>query len=413
MAGTVRESHLTLKTMKVLRHVGWIGFGTALGLGLALGTTPLSAAEGKAPKPAKTNAPPRSSEDLFAQAEVLRLRIDLSDSAREALRHDPHHYVKATVQEGSRIYADVGIRLKGGTNAPGIDKKPGMALKFNEFVKDQEFHGHSRILLNHSQSDPTYLSDALASGVFAAAGVPSPRTSFARVELTGRDLGLYVIAEATNKEFLGRHFKKAKGNLYEGSHADVTEKLEKDSGDDSTDQTDLRTLARALKETDPAQRWTKLAPLLDVDRFISYAAVEVLLWHRDGYVLDRNNYRIYHDPASGQMVFLPHDVDQICAKVDGPILPEWQGLVAQAVIGTAPGRQKYLERLGQLLDTAFRVESLEGRAEALAKVVRPGIPTADPNAVKAFEAALSQLRERISQRVAFVRQELKTAAAGK
>jgi spore coat protein CotH len=404
--------------MNGIRRFGWVAFaGGALFLATNVGKTHLCAAEAaetKTAKTAKTNSTARASEDLFAKLEIHQLNIDLSDSAREALRHDPHHYVKATVQEGSRVYPDVGMRLKGGTNAPGIDKKPGFALKFNEFVKDQDFHGHTRILFNHSQSDPTYFSDTLASEIFRAVDVPSPRTTFAKVQLTGRDLGLYVVAEAVNKEFLGRYFKKAKGNLYEGSHADVTEKLEKDSGDDSKEQNDLKALARATKESDPAQRWTKLSPLLDLDRFIAFAAVEVLLWHRDGYVLDRNNYRIYHDPASEHLVFLPHDIDQLCAKVDGPLLPEWQGVVATAVMNTPQGRQKYLERMTQLLDSAYRAETVKTRLDALTKLVRPALPANDPNLLKAFDAAASQLQERITQRAAFLREELKRApAAGK
>jgi len=114
--------------MNLLQQFGCIGVSTAIGLALVWGTTSLPAAEGKPAKPAKTNTVAKSSEDLFAKAEVHQLRIDLSDSAREGLRQDPHHYVKATVQEGSRIYTDVGLRLKGGTNAPGIDKKPGWVL---------------------------------------------------------------------------------------------------------------------------------------------------------------------------------------------------------------------------------------------------------------------------------------------
>lgn len=363
--------------------------------------------------PPKTNAsgPPAtaSGEDLFASPQVHQVKIELSDSARDALRSEPKTYVKATVREGSKIYADVGVRLKGGgTNSPGFDKKPGWSLKFNEFVKGQTFHGHSRILLNHSRSDPTYLSEAIGSEMFRAAGVPAPRVSFATVELNGKDLGLYVVSEAVNRDFLSRHFKKSKGNLYEGSGADVNERLEKDGGDSSEEQTDVRALARATKEADPGQRWQKLSPLLDLDRFICFAAVEVLAWHRDGYVLDRNNYRIYHDPASEQMVFLPHDMDQLCSKADGPILPEWQGLVAKAVLTTPTGKEQYLQTLGKLLGTAFRVETLHARIGELVAVVRPALATKGDSSLRAFDEAVAKLKEHISQRAAFVQKELKS-----
>src|SRR5258706_1546000 len=136
----------------------------------------LLAAQGLAaePKPAKAKGSAASSgEDLFSKPMVLRLKIELSDSAQDALRKDSKHYVKAIVREGSQSYADVGIRLKGNTTFQTIDKKPGLSLKFNEFVKQQEFHGRGRILLNNSQQDATYLSEAIGGEGFRAAGVPA------------------------------------------------------------------------------------------------------------------------------------------------------------------------------------------------------------------------------------------------
>jgi len=185
----------------------------------------------------------------------------------------------------------------------------------------------------------------------------------------------------------------------------VTDKLDKDSGDDSTEQPDLKALAKAAQESDPAQRWKKLTPVLDLDRFVSFAAVEVLLWHRDGYSMDRNNYRIYHDPASDQMVFLPHGMDILFSKANGPIWPEWRGLIARAVLETPDGRQRYRERMGKLLSTVFVPGTLQTRIQELASRVRPNLT--DKDALKAFESAVTQLRDVIAQRAAFVEGELK------
>ena len=120
--------------------------------------------------------------------------------------------------------------------------------------------------------------------------------------------------------------------------------------DTAAEQEDLRRLARAVKEPDLAQRWKKLGAVLDVERFIPFLATEVLVWHQGGYGLDHGNYRIYHQPASDLLVFLPHDLDRLCAKHDAPILPEWQGLAAKALVETPAGRQHYLESLQKQLD---------------------------------------------------------------
>lgn len=39
--------------------------------------------------------------------------------------------------------------------------------------------------------------------------------------------------------------------------------------------------------------------------------MEVMLGHRDGYCLARNNHRVYHDLDSGKMVLFPHSTDQL------------------------------------------------------------------------------------------------------
>jgi spore coat protein CotH len=364
----------------------------------------LRAAEGKSAK--KGSA--ASGEDLFAGPKVHRLKIELSDSARESLTKNPKQYVKASVREGDQAFTDVGVRLKGSASFETVDKKPGLSLKFNEFVKDQEFHGRSRILLNNARQDPTYLCEAIGGEIFRAAGVPAAKVTYARVEINGRDLGLYVVAEAANKDFLSQYFKKAKGNLYEGSNNDVTDKLEKDGGDSSTEQPDLRALANAAKESDLAQRWKKLTTLLDIDRFIAFAAVEVLTGHHDGYTMDKNNYRIYHDPASGQMVFLPHGLDQLFAKTDESLIPEWKGTVAKAVLHTPAGQKQYLEKMSGLLHSAFKPEALHSRINELAATIRPALAESNSAAAKAFDDAVAKLRENIAKRAVFIEQQLKT-----
>src|SRR5262249_4879898 len=225
----------------------------------------------------------------------------------------------------------------------------GFTIKFNEFVNGQRFHGQTKIMLENPTRDPSYLSELVANDLFRAAGVPAPRIAFALVQLNGKDLGLYVLSEGVNKDFLGRHFERTKGNLYEGDHNDVTDKLDKDSGDDHRDQPDLQALASAAREPDLAQRWARLQKVLDLDRFTAFLAAEVLTWHTAGYALKTNKYRIYHDPGSDKMVFIPHGLELAFGKVDGPLFPDMAGLLARAVLQTPEGKRQYRERMARLL----------------------------------------------------------------
>lgn len=384
---------------------------SAIALLAALMAAPAFAAE--TPSGKKKSSAAESGEDLFAKPKVLRFKIDLPDSAQESLRKEPKRYVKATLHEAGRTYTDIGVRLKGSGSFSNISDKPSLSIKFDEFVKDQELRGRGRILLNDSHKDPIYLCEALGGEVFREAGVPAAKITFARVEMNGRDLGLYVVAEAANKDFLSQYFKKAKGNLYEGSKNDVSDKLEKDGGDSSTDQADLRALANAIKEPDLAARWKKLTPLLDLERFAAFAAAEVLIGHHDGYTMDRNNYRIYHDPASGQMVFLPHGMDEIFTKTDDPLIPEWKGLVAKAVLTSPTGQRQFLDKMSALLSTTCKAEILLGHVDQLSSLIRPVLAEHDSGATKAFDGEVARFRERIGKRIAFLNQQIKSQAAAK
>jgi len=235
--------------------------------------------------------------------------------------------------------------------------------------------------------------------------VPAPRITYARVELNGRDLGLYVLGEAVNKDFLGKYFSRTKGNLYEGSNVDITDKLEKDAGDESKDQKDLKALAAAAKETDPATRLSKLSAVLDVDRFISFIATEVFTVHHDGYALDRNNYRIYNDPGTNRMVFIPHGFDQLFGKADATILPQCKGIVAKAILETPDGKAKYLDRMGKPLPTAFKTKTITAKIDQWVPVIKPELGR--DSASSGFDAAVAQLKDRIAQRAKFVESELK------
>jgi spore coat protein CotH len=299
------------------------------------------------------------------------------------------------------VLTNVGVRLKGQTTYQSIDKRPGLTLKFNEFVKGQDLLGRTKVLLNSSLQDPSCIATIVAGEVFRSANVPAPKSAFARVDLNGRDLGLYAMTEAANKDFLAEYFKKTKGNLYEGDNNDITDKLEKDAGDDSTDQADVKALAAALKISDATERWKRLGPLLDLERFIAYAAVEVMVWHHDGYVMEHNNYRLYHDPGTGQIVFIVHGLDELFEKADGSLTPDFKGLVAKGVLTTPEGKKRYAETMVRVANEVFKAEPLTKRVDELAAIARPSL---DASAIKAFDTAVASLKERISRRVSYVQQ---------
>ena len=67
-------------------------------------------------------------DDLFAQPQVLQLKLEVPTASLDSLKTDPKKYVRATLKEGSTVYADVGLHSKGERGIPGIRTKTELYL---------------------------------------------------------------------------------------------------------------------------------------------------------------------------------------------------------------------------------------------------------------------------------------------
>jgi spore coat protein H len=364
-----------------------------------------------------TQAASENPTDLFEGRVVPRLQIDVPPEGMAVLKdyrqvwgkpRPERKDVHVTVQAGNTLLTNVALHLKGSFTFQPIDGKPSLTLNFDKFVRGQRFYGLDKIHLNNSVQDPSFLCEKLAREAFAEAGVPATRIAHARVILNGRDLGLYVLVEAYNKHFLKQHFESTKGNLYDGgSGGDISKALEVDSGDNPTDRSDLIALLAATRLTNPTQRLARLEQLLDVDRFLTFTALEVLFQHWDGYCLGPNNYRLFHDYPQDKLVFMPHGLDQILGVGQSPaptITPHWDGLVAKALFTTAAGRRRYLERLQNIFTNQFQAERLIGKVDQMSE--RLHAAAGNVVARSQFDTAVQNLKARITRRVAQVARQL-------
>lgn len=360
----------------------------------------------------------REDEEIFQSPRVLRIAVDIPEEGMQTLRHSQPKRsaaikpkAQARVTEGGRVYTNVAVQLKGFSSFQPVDGMPGLTLNFDKLAPKQRFHGLSKISLNNSVQDRTLLHEKFSRELFAAAAVPVPRADHAVVTLNGRDLGLYVLAEGFDKEFLKRHFKRADGNLYDGGVLqDIDRGLQFSSGQNPTNHAGVERLIRAAREPDPDARFRALESALDVDRFLSMVAMETILCHSDSYSMNRNNYRLYHDPSTDKIVFMPHGMDRVLgthrSSLDLPIVPPMLGLVARATLSTPEGRRRYLERAGVLFTNLFQSDRLGQRVhEIQARLVNDLM---DSGADRRNERARRQIRlqdaenlcERITARAA-------------
>lgn len=317
------------------------------------------------------------SSSVFADRPPLQIEITLPDSQWERLASGNMQQrvakpsAKATVREDGRNYREVAVQLKGFSTFEPLEGRPSLTLDFNGHIRCQKFHGLTKISLNNSAQDSSRLHERLARDVMASAGLPVPRATHAIVSLNGRELGLYVLVEGYGANFLKRNFGDASGNFYEGGALrDVDRGLQWKSGRMPEDRSDLERLLKVVKELDPELRWAGLTNVLDLDRFLTLMAVETILCHSDSYSMNRNNYRIYHDPKSDRLVFLPHGMDRILGShrtdVNLPVVPPARGIVARAVLSTAEGRRRYMERAEAVFTNVLQGQRWCERLRAMA-----------------------------------------------
>ena len=355
---------------------------------------------------------PAGGGDLFG-TNIVTLAVDIPPAELETLRHnsDSHRYVPCTVSTAGDTLTHVGIHCRGNPASELATGKPDLIVTFDKFVSKQRFHGQRRLVLQAAREDPSYVAAPIVCDMFRQAGVPAPRCGFAKVRLNGRDLGLYVLIEGVEKEFIRQHFGRVDGNLYdEGDPPDVTGRLEKARGRDRNDQSDVDTLAAVALLTDPGERWKQLQQRLDVDRFLTFTALEVLWWLSDSYSLDAKKFRLYHDPASDRFVFFPKNIEEVLRRTDGPAVPACKGVVANAVLTTPEGNARYRATLARLLATTFEPDKVQARARALAATIRPAAVGQDEAAARSFDDAVAKLCDAVSRRASRVASELKPAS---
>jgi len=348
----------------------------------------------------------RTLEDLFAEIAEYQLSRPFAGI---------YTWFPATVTVDGETHTEVGVRKKGFIGSQS-ETKPSLKLRFDKYVDDQVLGGvMERMTLNNSIQDPSMINTCLTYRVFAAAGNPASRCNFATVSVNGRNLGLYVHVEEIKAPFLARHFAGTGGNVYEGNVSDFTPEFrgtfEKKNNEDADDWSDIDAVVAALADPSDAGL-DALAAIVDLDRFLTFWATEVLVGHWDGYAGDRNNYWFYREPG-GRFVFIPWGVDDTFHLRDDPnpfdnISDPPPSVLALTAIpnrlyNDSYWRDRYVERLKHLLEAVWDEEALLASVAEMAAIVQEHI-LAEDRAGAAADA--ERIRQFIKKRRAEILDDL-------
>ncbi len=370
-----------------------------------------------------------SSPTLFAIDRVADIRVRMAPKDFERLRRQtrgpgagyatetfgpapdsPFTWFSATVTIDGERFAGAGVRKKGFLGS--LDRRrPSLRVDLGRTNKKVRLQGLRKLVLNNGKEGPALVRQCLAYRVFAAAGYPASRCGFAHLRVNGADLGAYVLLEPIDKRFLKHRLRGSKVALWEGTGSDFrprwVDTFEAKNKRARAKAGALTELTEALAAPD-AELLQGLEPLLDVDAFLTFWALEVLVGHEDGYTSFANNFFVYRDRADGKFRFLPWGMDKVMAypgRVGSrePVSIYTKSSLPHRLAKIPAIRRRYRARLLSIIERVWRPEDLLAEVDTMEAVVTKAML---PSQRKGYRSLRSNLRDFLRRRGEVIRSVL-------
>jgi len=220
-----------------------------------------------------------------------------------------YNWYSGSFQVDGVVLNNIGIRKKGFLGSV-FSIAPAMKVQADRYVSGQTIGITHNITLNNNAEDKTRIMQCLNYKVFELAGYPAPRCNLANVSVNNEALGVYSHIEVIDEAFLDRVFGNHNGHLYEGQLVDFVcnwlPRWEAKTTFTNDVGIPLLEVANVLKNASDEDLYAELDQVINVDEFVKFWALEVLLDHSDGYCVNRNNFYVYFNPNDNdRAVFIP------------------------------------------------------------------------------------------------------------
>ena len=312
-------------------------------------------------------------------------------------------YVHADMEFEGRQFRDVGVRYKGnGTFLESRNSlKRSLKIDLGKYGNGRSLGDVRMLTLQNNVTDGSLMNEVLAYRLYRDAGVPAPRTAYAKVfvtvpgKLERKYFGLYSMTEAVDKQFAHRNFGTKRGAIFKP----VTPSLFSDLGADwaAYNQTydpkvamypeqkkAVMELSRFVTQTDDATFAAHIGEFIDLPEFARLMAVMVYLSDLDGILGPGQNLYLHLHPKSQQFQFIPWDQDHSWGQFDRAsqeqreklsIHHPWQGenFFVERMFKVAAFKKLYLARLDEFSKTIFRPERFAHQVDEIAAAIRPAV----------------------------------------
>lgn len=315
-------------------------------------------------------------------------------------------------------FESTSIRYKGnGTfmNAMDSQKFP-FKIDLNDGYPDRELAGVVKLNLHNCITDPTYMNEVVAHQLFRDAGVPAPRTSYAKVFVSvpgnfdKEYFGLYSIVENVDKQFIEDRFGTRKGAILKP----VTPRLFEDLGerwesyeqiyDPKTKLKDeekwrLIDLCRLVSHASDYEFSSRIGDFFELDKVARYLAVTVLISDLDGILGPGQNFYLYLSPRDQKFSFISWDQDHSFGQWTRTqeqreklsLTKPWdrENAFLERLFSVPEFMDSYLSHIKEINETLFRPERINAQVDRLAEVLRPAIRDDSPENFELFNSLVS------------------------
>ena len=313
-------------------------------------------------------------------------------------------YVHVDLDFEGRTLRDVAVRYKGnGTFMESRGSlKRSLKIDLNKYVKGQKLAGETKLNLHNNVTDASWMNEVLSYRLYRDAGVPAPRTAYAKVYVTvpgqfeHQYFGLYSLVEDVDSHFAQDRFGSKLGAIFKPVTRDLFGDLGNNwpqytqSYDPKTDPSDeqksrIMEFSRLVTSAPDAEFSARLVEYLDLQEFARFMSATVWLSTLDSILMMGQNFYVYLHPQTHQLQFIPWDLDHSFGQFpmagtqqereELSVLKPWRGenRFLERVFKVEAFKKLYLDTMRQFSKTIFLPERFGQQVDELAKAIRPAV----------------------------------------
>ena len=329
-------------------------------------------------------------------------------------------HVHAELEFEGETFHDVALRYKG--NGTFLESRSGikrsLKIDLKKYVKGRQLAGVTTLNLHNNVTDASSMNEPLAHGVYRDAGIPAPRTAYAKVYVTvpgkydHKYFGLYSLVENVDKNFVQERFGTKKGALLKPSSPNLFAYLGEDwkaynqtyePKTDLTEQQQKRVidLCRLVTKGTEADFVKQIGSFIDLNEFSKYMAVMVWILDLDSVLDMGQNFYMHLDPKTDKFQFIAWDQDHSFGtfgmmgtqqeRENLNIHKPWMGdkRFLERMFKVEAFKKPYLADLAKLSNGILKPERIAQQVDELGKALRFAVKEESETKLANFDKAVA------------------------